>query len=61
MAAKKPAKQTPRWEILLIRERGQFLGYVDAPDEQAAIAEAIKQFEITNPEQQKRLVARRTG
>jgi hypothetical protein len=59
MAAKKPTKQTHTFEITLIRERGKFLGYVEAPDEKAAIAEAIKQFEIRNPEQHRRLIARR--
>jgi hypothetical protein len=59
MAAKKPAKKIHTWEITLIRERGKLLGHVDAPDEKAAIEEAIKVFEIMNPEQQKRLIARR--
>lgn len=43
MATKKPAN-------------GRFLGYVEAPDEKAAIAKAIK---ITNPEQQRRLIVQR--
>jgi hypothetical protein len=61
MATKRPAKTkaTYRWEITLIRQRGQFLGFVDTPEERAAIEEAIKVFEATNPEQQKRLIARR--
>jgi hypothetical protein len=61
MATKRPAntKTTHRWEITLIRQRGQFLGFVDAPDEASAIAEAITIFQITEPWQQKRLVARR--
>jgi hypothetical protein len=58
--AKKSAKTTHRWEITLIRERGRFLGFVEAPDADAAIKVAIEQFEITNPEQQKRLIARQT-
>jgi hypothetical protein len=38
MATKKPpAKKVHMWEIVLIRERGRFLGYVEAPDEKAAI------------------------
>jgi hypothetical protein len=61
MATKRSAKTktTPKWEITLIRQRGQFLGFVDTPEERAAIEEAIKVFEATNPEQQKRLIARR--
>jgi hypothetical protein len=48
---------THRWEITLMRQRGRF---VDAPDPETAIKVAIEQFEITNPEQQKRLIARQT-
>jgi hypothetical protein len=49
------------WRIYLIRKRGEFLGSVDAPDERAAIAAAIEKYGITDPEQQKRLVAQRSG
>jgi hypothetical protein len=59
MAPKKPAKQTHTWEVTLIRERGRLLGYVEAPDLETAIKVAIRDFEIRNPEQQKRLIARR--
>jgi hypothetical protein len=48
MAAKKP--ETHTWKITLIRERGKLLGRVEAPDERTAIAVAIEQFEIRNPE-----------
>jgi hypothetical protein len=37
------------------------IGRVYAPDERAAIAKAIMQFGIKNPEHQRRLMARRTG
>jgi hypothetical protein len=60
----KPANATPTWRIYLIRkrgERGAFLGMVEAPDEKAAIAEAIKRFEIMDSERQKRLVAQCLG
>jgi len=36
-----------------------FVGTVYAPVEAAALKTAIKQFKITNPEQQKRLLIRR--
>jgi hypothetical protein len=52
-------KKQYTWQITLIRERGKLLGHVEAPDEKSAIEEAIKAFQITNPEQQKRLIARR--
>jgi hypothetical protein len=58
VATKKPPAKMHGWEITLIRERGKFLGYVEAPDEETAIGEAIKQFEIRNPEQHRRLIAR---
>ena len=37
----------------------EFIGYVEAPNEQEAIKEAINQFEISDPEKQKWLVAQR--
>jgi hypothetical protein len=52
-------KKQYEWAITLIRKRGKFLGYVEAPDEKAAIVEAIKHFEIKDREQQKRLSAQR--
>jgi hypothetical protein len=58
MATKKPLKKIHTWEITLIRERGKLLGHVDAPDEKSAIEEAIQSLP-DNPEQQKRLIARR--
>jgi hypothetical protein len=62
MAAKKSLpKKTHTWEITLIRERGKFLGYVEAPDADASIKQAIQELQITNPEQQRRLIARRTS
>jgi hypothetical protein len=50
-----------RWAIYLIRKRGELLGSVEAPDEQAAIRAAIEKYNITDPERQKRLVAQRVG
>jgi hypothetical protein len=49
------------WRILLLRKKGHPIGTVDAPDTEAAIKAAIKEFEIKDPEQQKRLVAQRVG
>ena len=60
MAKKLAPKKMYSWRILRIRGTpAAFIGIVDAPDEGSAINEAIKQFEITNPEHQKRLVAQR--
>jgi hypothetical protein len=49
-----------RWPISRIRGTpAEFIGYVDAPDEATAIKNAIEEFEITDPEKKKRLVAQR--
>jgi hypothetical protein len=37
----------------------EFIGYVEAPDEQQAIKQAIKQFQISDPKKQEWLVAQR--
>jgi hypothetical protein len=44
-------------EIVLIRPRGPILGFVEAPDGDAAISKAIEEFGITDPKMQKRLSA----
>jgi hypothetical protein len=49
-----------RWRISRIRGTpAEFIGYVEAPNEAEAIKEAIKHFEISDPEKQKWLVAQR--
>jgi hypothetical protein len=53
-------KREHQWAITLIRQRGKFLGYVKAPDTETAIREAIKHFDIKDPDQQKRLIAERS-
>jgi hypothetical protein len=41
------AKKVQRWAaVSIIRKRGEYLGTVEAPDEQAAIAKAVIVFEI---------------
>ena len=37
-------------------KRGEFLGTVEAPDREAAVAAAVKAFNLTDEEQRKRLV-----
>ena len=52
-----PAKpKLHRWRIS-VRKKGEFVGFVDALDEAGAIKQAIKDFAITDPEKQSRLVA----
>jgi len=53
-------KKIYEWRIIRIRAKGEFLGYVEAPDEKAAIEAAAKEFGIA-PELQKRLLAQGRG
>jgi hypothetical protein len=43
------------WRVSILRNRIQFLGFVEAPDRQAAEAAAAKQFN-TSEEQRTRLI-----
>jgi hypothetical protein len=53
-----PAKKQPRsWAVTLIKNRGVFLGYVEAPDEKAAELMAAKAFTL-DEWQRKRLLVR---
>jgi len=47
--------KTRRFTVHIIRKRMEFLGYVEAKDEKAAEAEAVRVFGLTE-EQRKRLV-----
>jgi hypothetical protein len=56
----KPKVKEPEWEIPRIRGKSAVhVGYVLAPDEKSAIRAAIKEYNITNLNNQKRLAARR--
>jgi hypothetical protein len=57
----KPApKEMHSWRIHRIRSTpAAYIGIVEAPDEEAAIQVAIKEFKITDSDEQKRLVATR--
>ncbi len=52
-------KKEYRWEVVRLRAKGEYLGKVTAPDEDAALKAAIKTFAIRDREQQKRLLVRR--
>jgi hypothetical protein len=55
-----PKQQLPTWRITRIKGKAAVdLGLVKAPDAKAAIAAGISQFKITDPEQRKRVAARR--
>ena len=56
----KPKAKEPEWEITHIRGKAAVhIGYVHAPDEKSAIAAAIKEYKIVDPNDLKRLAARR--
>jgi hypothetical protein len=50
-----------RWEIAVIRKRGEVIDTVEAPDADTAIKLAIEKWGIADPERQKRLAAHRIG
>jgi hypothetical protein len=55
---KRPSTKMYEWRITRIRSTpAALIGHVEAPDAEQAIREAIRQFGITDPEQQKRLAA----
>ena len=58
---KKPApKEMHSWRIHRIRSTpAAYIGIVEAPDEEAEIQAAIKEFKITDSDEQRRLVAQR--
>ena len=54
------SRPLPRWRISRIKASPAVeLDTVEAPDADTAIRVAIKEFEVTNPEHQMRLAARR--
>ena len=57
-AATKSAE--PEWIVYVVRGKrpADRLGTVTAPDSDAAIAKAIDEFRITDPERQRRVIVR---
>jgi hypothetical protein len=55
-ARKKPTAAKLRiWRVSIIRKRGQYLGTIEAPNENAAEAAAVAEFDLSD-EQRRRLV-----
>jgi len=53
---KKPtAAKLRSWRVSIIRKRGQYLGTVEAPNEKAAEAAAVAEFDLSD-EQLRRVV-----
>ena len=55
--ARRKDSTSPRWSVYHIHGTAEFMGIVDAPDEQTAIRKAIEKYEISDPVDQARLVA----
>ena len=45
----------PLWAVMLIRKKGENLGVIDAPDERAAVTQAVQTFNIP-PERRNKIV-----
>jgi hypothetical protein len=51
------AAKLRRWRVSVIKKHGQYLGTVEAPNERAAEAAAVAEFDLSD-EQRRRLVLR---
>jgi hypothetical protein len=56
--SKKSAKLRS-WRVIILRSRGELLGYVEALDRERAEAVAIKQFDLDQEQQQRLLIRER--
>jgi hypothetical protein len=55
---RRPHKQSEaRWQIVLIRKRGQLLGVIEAKDAQTAIELWIERYSVSDPNERRRLAA----
>jgi hypothetical protein len=54
---KSKATKLRSWRVSLLRQRGHYLGTVEASDERAAEAAAVAEYDL-DEEQRKRLVVR---
>jgi hypothetical protein len=60
-ARKRPtAAKLRSWRVSIIRKRGQYLGTVEAPNEKAAEAAAVAEFNISD-DQRRLLIVREQG
>ena len=49
-------KREREWEVIRLRARGEYLGTVSAPDEQAALKAALQTFALEKTEEKRLLV-----
>ena len=47
------------WRVSLIRKRGQYLGTVEAPNEKAAEAAAVAEFDLSDEQRQRLVIQQR--
>ena len=51
-------KKVSEWQVIRLRAKGEYLGKVQAPDEQAAMKAAVKAFGLRPADEQRLLVRR---
>jgi hypothetical protein len=56
---KKPNAKPRSWRVSIIRKRGQYLGTVEAPNEKAAEAAAVAEFDLSAEQRQRLVVSER--
>lgn len=49
-------KRKVEWDVIRLRARGEYIGTVSAPDQQAALKAALKAFELDAAEATRLLV-----
>jgi hypothetical protein len=54
--AKLPGRMKRRWRVVLLRNKGEILGQVEAPDVAAAKAAAVVQFELDDVQRNRIMV-----
>jgi hypothetical protein len=62
MKAPKKKRTTTKlrsWRVSIIRKRGQYLGTVEAPNEKAAEAAAVAEFDLSAEQRQRLVVSKR--
>jgi len=53
---RKRKRKTTVWQVIRMRSRGEYLGTVSAPDQEAALKAALKAFELEKAEEKRLLV-----
>ena len=56
---KSAAANLPSWRVIIIRNRGEYLGSVKAPDRERAEAVAVKQFDLDQDQRGRLLILER--